>query len=498
MQSVKVTPAGKAPDGPQPGRPDADQRAAFEPSQTATFAARLVAHWSDLLRLAWPVMLSRAGIFTLSLADIVMIGRYATGPLAETGLALSIFVPIMVTGVGAMVGIVALSARAIGAGDRDEAAKVWRRGIAWALVIGLLCSALSLLAGPFLHLIEQPAPLADAAGRLARILAPGALFQILFIACSFYLEATRRMLPGLICMALANLVNIAGNWLLISGNLGFPALGAEGAALAVVLARLIMAGAILAYILRLPEIRALPVSGFWGPGGWRAAGGIRTLGLASALALFFETGAFAAVNLFAGYISADALAAYAIAHQVEGTVFMIALGLSVAAAVRVGHAYGAGRIAEARFAGWSALAVTMLAVALMSSGVVWGAGRLGGLFSEDPAMIARTAPLFVILAVSLIFDGGQVVIGQANRAMGDSWASTACFFVSFWLVMVPLAYALALMTPLREAGLFLATAAGCIVALILLSWRFHSLLARAERGNPDRQHRPPDHAARSA
>lgn len=451
---------------------------------------RLIAHWSDLFRLAWPVMLSRAGIFTLSLADIVMVGRFETGALAGLGLALAVFVPVMVTGVGAMIGIVALSSQSMGAGRPEEAAAMWRRGIAWAIAIGLLASALVLLATPFLRMIGQPPELVDNAGPIVRLLAPGAFFQILFIACSFYLEATRRMIPGLVCMGLANLVNIAGNWLLIGGSMGLPAMGAEGAALSVLMARATMAVAILIYVARLPEIRALAPSGFWGPGGWQAGGRLRLIGMTSALALFFETGAFTTVNLFAGYISAEALAAYAIAHQVEGTVFMVALGLSVAAAVRVGHAFGAGNIAEARFAGWSALAATMLCISAMSGLVIWGAGGLGAVFSEDASMIARTAPLFVILAISLIFDGGQVVIGQANRAMGDSWGTTLCFLVSFWGVMVPAAYLLALHTSLREAGLFWGTAAGCLVALVLLTWRFQALLARADRAIGAEAHGP--------
>ncbi|HEU0222933.1 MAG TPA: MATE family efflux transporter [Paracoccaceae bacterium] len=446
----------------------------------ARLPARLLRHAVELYRLAWPVMLSRAGILTLSLADIIMVGQYDTASLAHIAMGYAVFVPIMVTGIGTLTGIVAVTARHVGAGDWTEAAATFRRGLAWTAGIALLSTGLIWFAETWLHLIGQGPDLAAGGGLIARWLAPGAALQVLFIGVCFYLEGTKRMLPGLVLMAIANLVNVVGNWLLIGGELGLPEMGAEGAALASVLARLVMAAGILWYALRLPEIRRLPTSGIWGPGGWRAAREIRVIGLASGVAYFFEVMSFAWLNQVAGLISPVALAAYSIAHQVEATIFMVALGLAVATAVRVGQARGARRMAEARFAGWFGLAATMGTVALLSGLVVSGASSLGTLFSSDPAMVARTAPLFVVLAISLVFDGGQVVVGQANRALGDSWPTTFCLFLAFWGVMLPLGTWLGLETPLAEAGLFIATACGCAVAVGLLALRFSQLVRRAE------------------
>ncbi|QDL92846.1 MATE family efflux transporter [Paroceanicella profunda] len=450
------------------------------PDPVPRFLPRLLQHWGALFRLAWPVMLARAGIFTLSLADIVMVGRYDTAALAHLSMGYAVFFPVMITGVGAMTGIVAETARHAGAGDGQAGAATWRRGIAWALSVGLVCTVLALFSETWLRLIGQAPDLAIGGGSAARWLAPGAVLQILFVASSFYLEGRSKPLPGLVLMGCANLVNIAGNLLLIDGAAGLPAMGAEGAALASTAARAVMAIGIIAYILRLREVRALPRSGFWGPGGWAAGRAIRIIGVSSGAAFFFETMAFAGLNQVAGLISPAALAAYTIAHQVEATVFMIALGLSVATAVRVGTARGAGDIAEARFAGWSGLSATAGTIALCAVFVVWKAPLLGAIFTSDPALLARLSPLFAILAISLVFDGGQVVAGQCNRALGDSWGTTLRFFIGFWLVMLPLGIVLGLHTPMGEQGLFLATALGCCTAMVLLSLRFHVLLRRLE------------------
>lgn len=422
-------------------------------------------------------MLSRAGILLMAMADVVMVGRYGTRPLAELSLGFAVFVPMLLTGVGCMVGIVATTARGAGAGD-PEVAAIALRGLRWSLAIGGLATVLVLFSEPLLHAIGHEPALAAGAGAVARRLAPGALFQIVFVAASFYLEATGRPKPGLVAMLGANLVNLALNWLLIGGSLGLPAFGAEGAAIATTLARAVMCAGLLLWMLRLPEFAPWrgQRTGLWGPGGWAAGGAMRRIGLAGGAAYFFETFAFAALAQAAGLLGTGALAAYTILHNVEATVFMIALGLSVATAVRVGRAAGGGDRGEARLAGVAGLTAGMAIIGLLGLLLLWRAPDVVGLYSNDPALVARATPLIAILAVTMVFDAGQVVMGQSTRALGDAWVTTLIFFVAFWLVMVPAALGLAFLTPLAEAGLFIGTGIGCAVALVLLGARFVHLL----------------------
>ena len=205
---------------------------------------------------------------------------------------------------------------------------------------------------------------------------------------------------------------------------------------------------------------------------------MRRIGFAGGAAYFFETVAFASLAQAAGLLGASALAAYTILHNIEALVFMIALGLSVGTAVRIGQAAGAGDRAEARFAGLAGLAAAMGLVALLGLGLFAAAPAVVGFYSADPALIARAAPIIAILAFSMVFDAGQVVLGQSTRALGDGWGTTLCFFAAFFCVMVPLAFFLAFATPLAEAGLFIGTAVGCATAVGLLGARFLYLVAR--------------------
>jgi MATE family multidrug resistance protein len=233
------------------------------------------------------------------------------------------------------------------------------------------------------------------------------------------------------------------------------------------------------WMLRLPEFA--PWRGrltLWGPGGWGAGAEMRRIGLAGGAAYFFETVAFASLAQAAGLLGASALAAYTILHNSEALVFMIALGLSVGTAVQIGRATGAGDVAEARFAGLAGLAAAMGLVGLLGLALLAAAPAVVGFYSSDTALVARAAPIMAILAVSMVFDAGQVVLGQSTRALGDSWGTTLCFFLAFFCVMLPLALVLAFATPLAEAGLFIGTAVGCATAVLLLGHRFLRLVAR--------------------
>ena len=246
-----------------------------------------------------------------------------------------------------------------------------------------------------------------------------------------------------------------------------------------------MTAGLVLWLLALPEFAPWRPARFslWGPGGWPAGAEMRRIGIAGGARYFFETFAFASLAQAAGLLGPTPLAAYTVLHNVEAMVFMIALGISVATAVRVGQAAGAGerrrgplrRARRARRLDGDHRPARPAPARLRADG--------GRLLQLRPGLIARAAPLFAILAVSMVFDAGQVVLGQSTRALGDAWATTAVFFVAFWGVMMPAALILAFATPLAEAGLFIGTGIGCATAVALL-------LARAPAAaRPDRADR---------
>jgi MATE family multidrug resistance protein len=449
--------------------------------------ARTLRHLGALGRLAWPVMLSRAGILLMALVDVVMLARFDTLALAQASVALGLFVPIMVTGVGLQMGVISLVARRHGAGRAADCVDVWLRALPWACLSGTVGAAAMAFGGPLLRAIGQPEALAQGGGAVALALAPGVLLQILYVTCAFYLEGTGRPKPALAAMAIANLLNVGLNWVLIYGNLGAPALGAVGSALATTAVRLFLAVALMIWILRLPEVRAAGglrrMGGVWGPGGWAAGADMRRLGYAAGLSVFFETSALGALAQMAGLLGPTAAAAYAIAANAEATVFMVALGLGVAAGVRVGAAAGAGRPDEAAFAGWTGLGACVAVMGAAGLALAANGGAVAGLYSADPAVAAQAAGLMAVVAVMVAPDGGQIVMGQCNRALGDGYVASALYFASFWLVAVPLAAALAFGAGLGAAGLMWGACAGAVSSVALQGGRFLALTRQRAAGH---------------
>ncbi len=457
-------------------------------NRPATFAqerigAKIRRHVADLLRLAWPVMLSRAGILVMAFVDIAMLGRYGPGAPGLMGLGVAIFVPAMVIAIGLVSGMVPVVARAHGAGEWGECGRIWRRAISWGTLVSVIGVWLVWQAETLLGWLDYPAEVAMGGGAVARALAPGLVAQVLFAASAFYLEATRRPLYSLAAMVLANIVNGLLNWVMIFGNLGWPEMGPEGAAWASTMARFAAFGLMVWFIIGQRDPRAAGVVGpwetVWGPGGWRAGWPMRRLGLSAGLSNGFETIGFAAMMMIAGTLGTGALDAYSISHNLVATAFMIGLGLSVATGVRVGLAAGAGDAAEAAAAGWTGALVALVIMAVISVLVLSFRHQIVLAYTDVPELAARAAALFLFSGLIFVPDTLQVVLGQAVRAMGDAWVPVAAYVASFLLLMVPLGWWLAVPGGWDERGLALAIIASCILASGLLGWRFRVLSRRS-------------------
>lgn len=439
----------------------------------------LMRHGQALMGLAWPVMLSRAGILIMALVDIAMLGRYGPGAPGIAGLGLALFMPAIVVSIGLMSGMVPVVAQAWGAGERQEAGRAWRRAMVWACLVSAVATPLVWWSGYALHLFDYPAETAAGAIEVARALAPGLAAQIFYTACAFYLESTQRPIHALLAMILANIVNIGLNWVMIFGHLGWPEMGATGAALATTIARFVAFFVVLWVILAQRDPHGAGVRGpwgsIWGPGGWKAGWMMRRLGIAAGISTGFETFAFASMVVMAGTLGTTALDAYSVSHNLISTTFMVALGLAVATGVRVAQAAGAGEMREAALAGWTGLLAAGLLMGILCGLVLIFRQQIAFAYSDVPEIVTRTTTLFLFSALAFLPDSMHVLMGQAVRALGDAWVPVAIYISSFLFLMVPLGSWMIGPGGWDERGLVLAIIISCLVAGLLLSWRFHML-----------------------
>ncbi|MCH7555231.1 MAG: MATE family efflux transporter [Proteobacteria bacterium] len=447
-------------------------------SPLAAAPATLGGHIGRTLALALPVTCSRVGLLTLVIADIVMTGRLGADELAYYALAMAFMMPLMLVGLGVLLGTVVMTAQAIGANRPAECGGVWRVSMIHGVVFGGLAFALSFGAEWFLLATGQAPGLARGAGGVMVMFGWGMPAMFLYFATSFFLEGISRPLPGMVVMLFANLLNIGLNGLLIHGALGwFPAMGAEGAALATTIVRWAMFAALAAYCLMRLDSRLYGVRGAIADA--RQIGRrLRRIGYPMGLGTALESTSFSTMTLFAGLLGAAQIAGYQIAMNLLALGFMCALGFSTAASVGVGNAIGRRDQPAVRTAGW--VSVGLAAPILAAVGMIYalGAEGLAGFYSSDPDVTAIAVPALLVTALILIPDGAQGVLAGALRGAADVWPATILYVIAFWGVMVPLGYYLGVVLRGGAAGLMTAVLIGTICAALMLGLRFHLVSKR--------------------
>ncbi|MBL8659032.1 MAG: MATE family efflux transporter [Rhodospirillales bacterium] len=419
----------------------------------------------------------------MGFVDTVMVGRHSAEQLAYLGIGLAPITVLILVFVGLLMGTLVVTAATFGAGESAACGAVWRRSLPYALALGLAGAGICAFGEPLLLAFGQTPELAREGGAVVRVIGFGLPAYTLFLTTTFFLEGMRRPLPGMTMMIGGNLVNLGLNWIFVYGHLGAPALGAVGSAWATTGVRVFLALGLIAYVWTMADAARLGVRG-GARFAWKAWRHQRRLGYAAAASIGIEGAAFSALNVFAGWLGVLPLAAFAIALNLISMVFMVAVGVGAATAVRVGMAHGRGDSAEVALAGWIGLAVCAVATAVFTAAFALAPAAIAAGYTTDPALGAAATPLIAFCAWILIVDGGQGVMANALRGRGETWAPTALHAVSYLAIMIPLAYILAFSAERGAMGLFEATFVASVVSVGVLSARF-AWLGRRDREGAD-------------
>ncbi len=448
-------------DGSLPPRPPLDQRRALWRSDL-----------TDLLRLAAPVVGARLGIMTMGLSDAVVVGRYSARELGYHALGWAPTSIVVTMLVGLLAGAQIMASRAVGEGRPEAAGAVLRRALVYALWIGAGATVLLAGLGPFGLAHAGLAPdLARGAGRVLIVFSLSLIPYALSCAASFWLEGMGRPQPGMWFMWAANLVNLGVDLVLVPGRFGLHPMGALGGAWATFSARTFLSIALLSFIALMPDARRLGVF-TPAPRDLPAEVEQRRVGYGAGASNAFEVTAFASLNLFAGWIGGFAVAAWTVALNVGALVFMIPLGLGTATAVVVGRAYGGVDPDGVKRGGQIAFVVASVFGIVVSLAIFPAAGVISGLYTAEPSTRVMAAGALALACVFFWPDALQTVAAQALRARGDVLVPSVTHLISYVLVMMPLAWLLAL--PLHQGvnGLMEAVIVASFLAAGFLLARF--------------------------
>ncbi len=426
-----------------------------------------------MVALAVPVVLSELGWMLQGVVDNIMVGRLGPDAIGAVSLGNAVFYTPSLFGIGLLLGLDTLVSQAYGRRDYDEC----HRWLAQAVYLACIVSVpIMLIIGTFSFQFARfgvnPEVAAPAAAYL-RILNWGTLPLLLYGAARRYLQGVGEVRVITVTYVLANLLNWAGNWVLIYGKLGFPALGVRGSAISTCVARVSMAVGLMVFAWRYERRRGHPLFRHWaGPQLERLRELVR-LGAPAAGQIVLEVGAWNLATFSAGYLDPVALATHAIALNYASISYMVPLGVSAAAAVSVGHAIGAGDPARARRAGWLAMGLGTSFMLLSALAFLFAPRSLISVYTRDPQVMAVGPTLLWLAAVFQVFDGIQTVCTGALRGLGETRIPMLANFVGYWILGLPLGLTLCFYFHWGIYGTWIGlTLALIVIALSLLArWR---------------------------
>ena len=351
----------------------------------------------ETIKLAGPLALTQLGQIAMMTIDLALIGRLGNTAVAAAALAHGVLFTTFMFGLGLVAAVAPLAAQAFGARQPRMVRRALRVGLWAAVFTGVPLSLVQLQAGDLLIRLGQPHDVAVLAQRYLLGLAWSLTPAWLFIALRGFMSALNRPEPALWITLVAVPANGLLAYMLIYGAFGLPALDLLGAGIATTLIDIAMFVASVWICCTQPPFKKYQILGhFWRPD-WPLLGKLAAIGLPISATFLLEHGLFAAAALLMGLISTIALAAHQVALQTAAIVFMVPLGIGMAATVRVGHAVGRRDEAAARRAGFAAMGLGVAFQAAMALCVIVGRHDIPLLFlgstSVDPHMLELTSTL---------------------------------------------------------------------------------------------------------
>lgn len=433
------------------------------------------------LRLALPLIFAEIGWMSMGIVDTIMVGRLPNSAVAigATGLGQSLYHSLAIFCGGLLLGLDTFVAQAFGREDLDDARHSLVNGVVLSCALTPLLMLSVSLWPPLMQRFGISPELVEPMRPFLRALNWGSLPLLSYFALRRYLQAVNVTHPIMFALISANLVNAFGDWALIYGHLGFHPMGIEGSGWATCIARVYMALVLAATLLRVEARRGLA----------KWAGMLRVdkdrmlallgLGAPAATQILMEIGAFSAATALCAKLGSLPLAGHEIALNCAAFTYMVPLGISSAAAVRVGQQLGRRDPAGARSAGWSAIVIGAGFMACAGLAFVSMPRWIARLFSPDPTVVHVGATLLLVAAAFQLFDGLQTVATGALRGAGDTRTPMIANFIAYWLIGLPLGYLLGFRVGWGALGIWIGLCIGLMIigSALIMTWRNRVLSA---------------------
>ncbi|TGD59102.1 MATE family efflux transporter [Flavobacterium humi] len=448
--------------------------------------------FKENIKLAYPIILGMLGHTLVGIVDNVMVGKLGPTELAAVSLANSFVFIAMSLGIGFSTAITPLIAEADGENSLVKGRSVFHHGLVLCTALGLSLFGIIFLAKPLIAHMGQPQEVVDLAKPFLDLVAFSLIPLIIFQGYKQFADGKSETKYGMWANLLCNVVHIILNVIFIYGFWIFPKMGMLGAAVGTVISRFVML--VFMHFALKSKAKFQPYfDGFSLKGiGKAMTKKIISLGLPSALQMFFEVALFTGAVWLSGSIGTTSQAANQIALSLATFTFMFVSGLSVAGMVRVGNQKGINDYIKLRIVARSIFLLAIMVQGFFGLMFVIFHNYLPELFlnaentirlHDNSEVVAIASKLILIAAVFQISDGVQVVVLGALRGLQDVKIPMYITFVAYWIIGFPISIYLGLYTELKATGIWIGLLSGLTVAALFLYLRFNNLTKKLIQHN---------------
>ncbi|WP_075343237.1 MATE family efflux transporter [Tenacibaculum agarivorans] len=446
----------------------------------ANYTSEFTYNW----KLAAPVMLGMLGHTFVSFIDNIMVGQLGTAELAAVSLGNSFMFIAMSLGIGFSTAITPLIAEADSSENFDKAKSTFKHGLFLCTTLGILMFLMIFFSKPLLYYMKQPDVVVELAMPYLNLVAFSLIPLIVFQAFKQFSDGMSMTRYPMYATIIANVANVILNYILIFGKFGVPEMGIIGAAYGTLLSRIIMVLYLWWLLTQKERTKQLVTNIKLFVLDSLMLKKIINLGAPSAMQMFFEVAIFTAAIWLSGLLGKNPQAANQIALNLSSMTFMVAMGLSVAAMVRVGNQKGLQNYIELRRIAFSIFLLGVLLAICFALLFFIFHKSLPNIYVdlndaknyEDNIEVIKIASTLLIAAAFFqISDSIQVMVLGALRGLQDVAIPTVITFISYWLIGFPVSYFLGKEDAYGSFGIWLGLLAGLTSASILLFLRFNYL-----------------------
>ncbi|EAS18538.1 multidrug efflux pump, matE family [Flavobacteria bacterium BBFL7] len=426
------------------------------------------------LKIAYPIMAGQIAHLFVAFADNVMVGKLGDAQLAAVSLGNTLIFIALSIGIGFSFAITPLVAEADAKGDFHKVKSIFHNGVLVSTINGLLLCILLFLSEPILYYLDQPDEVIVLAIPYMRIVALSMVPLMIFQSIKQFSDGLSKTVYAMQATIVANVVNIILNYFLIYGEFGFPRLEVEGAAYGTLAARILMVPILIFLLSRKVELKKYfnSIESF----SINIFKRLLNLGFPTALQMFFEVSLFTAAIILSGVLGTKNQAANQIALNLSAMTFMVGVGLSVTATIRVGNQLGKENIIELKRIARSIFLLTFLFDIIFAIIFFLFRDQLPWIYIQDYEVVDIASSLLIVAAFFQVSDGLQVVFLGALRGLQDVWVPSFICFISYWLIGFPFSYYLGVVDSYGGQGIWIGLLLGLSVSSVLMYLRYRYLI----------------------